>query len=222
MGEARGARDPRRVVADGYDAVAERYLAWSPGRPSGNRAAWLQRAIDEIPPGSDVLDLGCGAGVPMTRALATDGRRVTGVDISARQIELARANVLAATFLQADMTVLDLPPASLDAVVAFYALTHVPRAEHAALLGRILGWLRPGGLLLATMGADDSPDEVEEDWLGAPMFFSHFGARTNRALVRRMGFDIEEAVVAEEPEGRHGTRFLWVMARKPVSHRPSR
>lgn len=222
MGEARGARDPRRVVADGYDAVAERYLAWSPGRPSGNRAAWLQRAIDEIPPGSDVLDLGCGAGVPMTRALATDGRRVTGVDISARQIELARANVLAATFLQADMTVLDLPPASLDAVVAFYALTHVPRAEHAALLGRILGWLRPGGLLLATMGADDSPDEVEEDWLGAPMFFSHFGARTNRALVRRMGFDIEEAVVAEEPEDRHAARFLWVMARKPVSHRPSR
>lgn len=150
----------------------------------------------------------------MTQALATDGRRVTGVDISARQVELARANVPSAIFLQSDMTTLDLPPASLDAVAAFYALTHVPRTEHAALLGRIRGWLRPGGLLIATMGADDSPDEVEEDWLGAPMFFSHFGARTNRALVRRVGFEIVEAVVAEEPEDRHAARFLWVVARK--------
>lgn len=219
MAVPRGPRDPRRIVSDGYDAVADRYLAWSPARPSATRTAWLQRAIDEIPPDSDVLDLGCGAGVPMTRALAVDGRRVTGVDISARQVELARANVPAATFLQADMTALDLPPMSLDAVVAFYALTHVPRAEHAALLGRILGWLRPGGLLLGTMGAYDSPDEVEEDWLGAPMFFSHFGARTNRALVRRVGFDIEEAVVAEEPEDRHSVRFLWVVARKPSTGR---
>ena len=49
------------------------------------------------------------------------------------------------------------------------------------------------------------------------MFFSHFGARTNRALVRRVGFEIVEAVVEAEPEDRHGARFLWVVARKPVS-----
>ena len=84
--------DPRRIVADGYDAIAERYLAWSAERPSPTRSAWLRRAVDAIPPDTDVLDLGCGAGVPMTRALA-EGRRVTGVDLSARQVELARTNV---------------------------------------------------------------------------------------------------------------------------------
>ena len=47
---ARGRRDPRRIVADGYDVVAERYLAWSPGRPSATRKAWLQRALAEIRP----------------------------------------------------------------------------------------------------------------------------------------------------------------------------
>ena len=30
-----------------------------------------------------------------------------------------------------------------------------------------------------------APDAVEPDWLGAPMFFSHHGAKKNRALVRR-------------------------------------
>jgi SAM-dependent methyltransferase len=210
-----GLDDPRRIVADGYDAVAERYRAWSDERPSRTRLTWLARAVERIPAGTDVLDLGCGAGVPMTRALA-DGRRVTGVDISARQVELARAAVPSARFVHADMTALELPPASLDGVVAFYSLTHVPRTDLPSLLGSIHRWLRPGGVLVATMGAQDSPDDVEDDWLGAPMFFSHYGAKKNRALVRQAGFEIETAVVEEEPEDRHAALFLWVIAHRPA------
>jgi SAM-dependent methyltransferase len=151
----------------------------------------------------------------MTRALATE-RHVTGVDISARQIELARAAVPEATFVQADMTALDLAPESLDAVVAFYSLTHIPRADLPDLLAAVHGWLRPGGVLIASMGAQDSPDSVEGDWLGAPMFFSHHGAKKNRALVRRAGFELEEAVVEAEPEDRHDALFLWVVGRRPA------
>lgn len=204
----------RQIVADGYDQVADRYYAWSDARPSAVRLDWLARALERIPTGTDVLDLGCGAGVPMTRALA-DGRRVTGVDISARQIELARAKVPDATFIHADMTALDLPAASLDAVTAFYALTHVPRTDLPALLASIHRWLRPGGVFVATMGAQDAPDEVEADWLGAPMFFSHHGAKKNRSLVRSAGFDLEMAVVESEPADRHDALFLWVVASKP-------
>jgi SAM-dependent methyltransferase len=213
------AYDPRRIVADGYDAIAERYFAWSDARPSPPRLRWLDRTLERVPAGSEVLDLGCGAGVPMTRALA-DGRDVTGVDISARQIELARAAVPGARFIHADMTGLDLPSDSLDAVVAYYSLTHVPRADQPGLLATIHRWLRPGGVLVATMGAQDSPDAVERDWLGATMFFSHYGAKKNRALVRRAGFEIELAVVEEEPEDRHAALFLWVIARKPFEPNP--
>jgi SAM-dependent methyltransferase len=141
---------------------------------------------------------------------------VTGVDISARQIELARAAVPEATFVQADMTALDVQPESLDAVVAFYSLTHVPRADLPVLLAAIHRWLRPGGVFLASLGAQDSPDEVEADWLGAPMFFSHYGAKRNRSLVRNAGFELEEAVVEAEPEDRHDALFLWVVARRPI------
>ncbi len=205
--------DPRRIVADGYDAIAERYFEWSDARPSATRLAWLARADALIPSGTDVLDLGCGAGVPMTRRLAA-GRRVTGVDLSRRQIALARVNVPAATFRQADMTALNLAPASVDAVTAFYSLTHVPRADLPGLLADIHGWLRPDGLLLASMGADDAPDEVEPDWLGVPMFFSHHGAKRNRALVEAAGFEVIEATIDVEPEDRHDARFLWVVARR--------
>lgn len=205
-------RDPKRLVAAGYDVIAQRYLEWSALRPSAVRLRYLQRAIELIPPGADVLELGCGAGIPMTRALAAD-RRVTGVDISAAQVELARRNVPAATFIQADMTTLDFPTASFDAVVAFYSLTHVPRDEQPALLRSIRGWLRPGGVFVASMGAEASPDEIEEDWLGVPMFFSHFGARRNRRLVEEAGLTVEEARIETEPEDRHDARFLWIVAR---------
>jgi SAM-dependent methyltransferase len=150
----------------------------------------------------------------MTKALAA-GRQVTGVDLSARQLELARRNVPEATFIQADMTGLDRPAASLDAVVAFYSLTHLPQAELPGLLTSIHRWLRPGGVFLASMGAYEAQDEIESDWLGVPMFFGHPGAKRNRTLVRRAGFEIETAVVEVEPEDRHDASFLWVVARRP-------
>jgi SAM-dependent methyltransferase len=208
------AADPKKIVADGYDQIAERYLAWSALDPSPERMRYLAQLIDLLPGGAEVLELGCGAGVPVTQALAERGP-VIGVDISAEQIALAERLVPDATFIQADMTELDFPAESFDAVVGFYTLIHIPRDEHAALLRRIVGWLRPGGLFFATMGASDSPDGVEPDWLGAPMFFSHYGAEQNRDLVRRAGLEILSAEVTQEDEDGELVAFLWVAARKP-------
>lgn len=208
------ALDPKRVVEDGYDRIADRYLAWSPLRPSSARVRALDLADELIPLGADVLELGCGAGVPMTARLA-NGRHLSGVDISAEQIRRARRNVPGATFLRADLTTLERPPASVDAVVAFYSLTHVPRDEHGALFARIRSWLRPGGLFLASLGVEDDPGTIEADWLGVDMYFSHFSARVNRHLVAAAGFEIEQAEVLTEPEDRHDARFLWVVARAP-------
>jgi SAM-dependent methyltransferase len=206
--------DPKRIVAEGYDAIAERYLAWSDLRPSPTRLRYLALALELIPAGSDVLELGSGAGIPMTAALAQE-RTVIGVDVSAVQVGMARRNVPSATFLQADMTTVAFEPASFDAVLAFYSLTHVPRDEQLPLIERIRSWLRPGGLFLASMGADDEPGDVEPDWLGVEMYFSHFGARANRRLVERAGLVVEGAELAVEPEDRHDARFLWVIARSP-------
>jgi SAM-dependent methyltransferase len=206
--------DPRDIVARGYDEAAERYLAWSPLRPSEARITYLRRACELIPTGAGVLELGCGAGLPMTAALA-DGRDVTGVDISATQVELARRNVPSATFLQADMTTLTFPPASFDAVVAFYSLTHVPRDDVPALLVRIRDWLRPRGVFIASMGVEDDPGTVEADWLGVEMYFSHYPARRNRRLIEEAGLVLESAEVLVEPEDRFDARFLWVVARAP-------
>ena len=71
--------------------------------------------------------------------------------------------------------------------MAILTLNHVPRDEHAELLNRIAVWLREGGFLLGSLGVDDGPDSIDDDWLGVPMFFSHFDAQTNRRLIAEAG-----------------------------------
>jgi SAM-dependent methyltransferase len=204
------AKGPGDVVSAGYGQIASRYLAWSANAPV--RLRYLSLLLELLQAQSDVVELGCGAGEPVTRRLS-ERHRVVAVDISARQLELAAAHAPSAQLVLADMMDVAFPPSSFDAVVAFYSMTHVPRTSHSDLLVRIVEWLRPGGLVLLTMGSRDNPGGVEQDWLGAPMFFSHFDAATNRALVSRAGIRILSADVVEEDERDPGARFLWVAGR---------
>ncbi|HET9109474.1 MAG TPA: methyltransferase domain-containing protein [Ktedonobacterales bacterium] len=207
-------RAPKRIVEQGYDRVAERHLTWSAGVRQEERLRYTRELLDRLPGGADVLELGCGQGVPTTRLLA-ERFSVTGVDISTSQLEIARREVPGVTFIHADMSSLALPPESLDGVAAFYSLFHVPREEHAPLLARIVAWLRPGGLVVVTMGVRDTPGEVEDDWLGAPMFFSHWDAATNRALVEQAGLRIISAREETADEDGAPVTFLWIVAEKP-------
>jgi cyclopropane fatty-acyl-phospholipid synthase-like methyltransferase len=122
-------------------------------------------------PGARVVDLGCGAGVPATRELASHGLQVLGVDFSAVQLRRAQRLVPGARLVQADMAMFGLRPATVDAVVSFYALIHVPVADQRALFPRIRGWLRPGGYFLVIVGAQRWTGV--EPYLGADMFWDH-------------------------------------------------
>src|SRR5882757_2145072 len=150
--------DPKCLVANAYDEITDSYLERFGA--STVRLHWLSELLARLPTqgGARVLDLGCGAGIPVARALAIAGHAVVGVDGSARQLALARANVRTAEFIHADMTAIDLPARSFDAVAAFYSITHVPRSEHLHLMRRVAEWLKPDGLLVASLGADALPD----------------------------------------------------------------
>lgn len=205
--------DPKRVVEDGFDRIAERHAAWAEETRREERVRYTAALFERLPAGAEVLELGCGAGGSSTRALASRFR-LTGVDLSERSVQMARAAIPGATFLHGDMTRVELPPASFDAVTAFYSIIHVPREEHAALLARIAGWLRPGGWLIAALGARDNAGEFAPDWLGAPMYWSAHDAETNRALVEAAGFEIERAHIETAVELEGPVAFLWVIARR--------
>jgi SAM-dependent methyltransferase len=197
-------------VGDGYDAMGETFASWRQEIVGDPRREWEEDLVSRLDDGARVLELGCGSGSPETRRLA-QRFALTGVDISRRQVERARAAVPEAQFVCADFTELDLPARSYDAVAAFYVFNHVPRDLLAALLVNIHGWLVPGGWLLTAFGVTDMEGWTGE-WLGAQTFFSSFPPEVNSGLVREAGFaiDRDELVEFEEPEG--PVRFQWVLA----------
>jgi len=172
----------RALVRRGYDAISLAYrgddgtAAACSAEDVSRYAGWVAELAGLLRPGARVIDLGCGAGIPATRQLASHGLQVLGVDFSAVQLHRARRLVPAARFVQADMAALHLRPASADAVAAFYSLIHVPLEDQQALFPRIRGWLRPGGYLLAIVGAGQWTGT--EPYLGAGMFWDHAATAT--------------------------------------------
>jgi SAM-dependent methyltransferase len=179
-------------------------------------AGWLHVVRDHVPPGGDVLDLGCGNGIPAAKWLSDNGFQVSGVDLSDTMVQRARELVPRATFLRGDVTSVDevdFEAASFDAVLSFYALIHIPVLDQPAVIARAARWLRPGGLFAATVG-HFAWTGTESDYLGggAPMWWSHPDAAVYRTWVESAGLHID--IQRFVPEGCTG-HALFIATRPP-------
>ena len=201
------------LVSAGYDAIHGRYADWA-GYDTSRRGHYLRLAAElGVLRSGDALDLGCGTGRHATAHLAGAGFQVTGLDLSARSIEVARREVPAARFLVGDMATIAFPAESFDLVTAFYSIIHVPRDDHGRLLRRVARWLRPGGGLIATLGTTGG-EAFADDWHGVPMYWSSWDQRTNRRLVEAAGLEVLVDSVETSVEDGEPVTFQWVVARK--------
>ena len=199
----------RHVVRDGYERVGRAYLAARPR--DGADVALLAGLVSRVGPGARVLDAGCGAGEPVTARLLAGGLEVVGLDLAAAQIQLARRLAGRLTLVQGDLASLPVRDASLDGLVSFYAVIHVPRSEHGQVVAEFHRVLRPGGTALVCLGARDLVEDHDpSSWLGAPMYWSHFDGPTNLALLAEHGFVVVRADTVPDPMG-HG-EHLFVLA----------
>jgi ubiquinone/menaquinone biosynthesis C-methylase UbiE len=213
--EFRYRNEPEKIVALGYDEMARDYGSWALRHERHDRDKYTQLLLDKLPAGAELLELGCGPGDPTTKTLAQH-YKVTANDISESCLELARKNAPGAKFILSDMTVLDFPANSFDAVVAYYAFHHIPRDRYEALINRISKWLRPGGLFMAAMYPYDVENLVTDDWHGATMYWSSFDEDKTLTLIRNAGLTIIEQSLESAIEDGKETTFLWLIATKPA------
>lgn len=206
--------DPKDVVRDGYDTLGGRYLDWTLTVDPVHRLTYQSMVLDRLPGGSLVVEIGCGPAT--TAAVVADRHRYVGVDFSASQLALARAKLPSARFVRADMTEVAFRPGTVDCVLAFYSLIHVPREEQSGVLGAMHEWLRPGGVAAFNMTAGYGDPGGVYAWIDdVPMYWSGFDAETNLGLVRDAGLMIERHEVLENFEDDETVKFLWVVAGKP-------
>lgn len=221
--DAIGNRDPSQLVRAGYDAIADQYLAGvTAARPHGPSYArtveWTRRLLGRLPQGSTVLDIGCGPGVPVDAAIAEAGHRVVGIDLSPRQIDLASQSVPGATFFVADLRDIGVPEGSVDAIVALYSASHLPREAQGPAVATWTRWLRPGGWLLVNLACSDVASRVEENFLGlgTANWTSSWDLATNERLIRDAGLRVADREVLQEPAVYGSEHWLWTLATRPV------
>ena len=149
-GKSRHVRHLFATIADRYDLITV-LLSY------GQDRRWKRRLVALAGPLADhrVLDLACGTG-DIAWLAAGAGARVTGLDVTPRMIELARAKAPAggarpglgpAVFVVGDMGALPFPDASFDVVTTGYGLRNVP--DLAVAVREIARVLRPRGVFLS-------------------------------------------------------------------------
>ena len=205
--------DYKALVKRAYDACAAAYDASRRAEPGIEMRALLARLSD----GDAVLDIGCGAGVPIARSLAAR-YSVTGVDVSPEMIQRAQRNVPTGDFMCADIMSAAFPPANFNAAVAFYSVFHLPRREQPDLFRRIQRWLKPGGYLLCTLSHYSEEGYTEEGFFGVTMYWSNYSLNEYRDILTGLGFELLETQSTgsgyEDATQEEGENHPLILARK--------
>ena len=202
--------DYKETVKAGYNNIAVRYLAERTVDSEDVRL--LDDFIELLAPHAKVLDAGCGAGVPISRSLA-EHFNVTGVGFSEAQIELAKKNVSNAKFLCDDMTRLKFREGTFDGICSYYAIIHIPREEHRLLLLNFYHMLKTGGVALLCLGAENLVNDIDENYLGARMYWSHYDSDTYIKMLNECGFSIMWSRYVKDSTC-EGAGHLFVLAQK--------
>jgi SAM-dependent methyltransferase len=150
-----------------YDNIAPWWDAQQDASTTGMR--FVYRAISLAVRRGKALDVGCGSGGRIITALLDAGFQVTGLDVSAAMLELARRRHPNSSFIHEDICVWS-PAEQYDVIVAWDSVFHAPHAAQRPVIEKLCGALAPGGVLLFTAGGVDG--EITGEMCGQTFYYS--------------------------------------------------
>lgn len=131
-----------------YDVIAD---AWNITR-TALKSDTMELFASLVRDGSSILDVGCGNG-RLLDLLVHRSVQYTGVDVSARLVDIARLRYpsMHHQFVVGDILALPFPDSSFDAIAAISVLHHIPSAAfRQQAVAECYRVLKPGGLCFVT------------------------------------------------------------------------
>jgi trans-aconitate methyltransferase len=192
----------KKNVFEAYNDIAEWFFE---NRSQGvMEKPYLDSLIEIIGKSANVLDLGCGTGVPIMSYLLSRGIQVTGIDASFRMLDIAKRNFPSTDFVQADMRQLSLNR-KFDASIAWHSLFHLPLEDQPSMFQIFKSHLNNNGVLLFTSGK-----EYGEAWVmnnGTNLFHGSLDKHQYRSLLETNGFSILQY---KEDDSERGNANVWM------------
>ena len=138
------------------------------------KVACIQSAISMLQPGSRVLDVGCGTGIPVSELLSNARLEVSGFDISPKMIHYAQSRVKG-TFLVSDMLEYQ-PEGTFAGVFIIFAHLQLSYADFQAAVYKFSLALEPGGILALGQMPADRYVRAESDWDETKTYVENYDA----------------------------------------------
>lgn len=170
------------------------------------------------PPGSSVIDLGCGSG-SLTGRIAQKGYTVTGIDDSEEMLRLAKKEHPDINFIKGNAVTFHLAEEA-DVVFSNAVFHWVDEKDQQEMLSNICRSLKPGGELVCEFGGSGCAETVHGT---LEQCFSHRGLGYRRVfyfptigqyapMLEKAGFRIEYAALFDRPTPQNGTDGLadWI------------
>jgi 2-polyprenyl-3-methyl-5-hydroxy-6-metoxy-1,4-benzoquinol methylase len=182
-------KEVNKILEDGYDKIAESY---NEGRKSKKEInyKYFDALSKYFPKLGKLLDLGCGGGVPASSYFYEKGFDITGVDISSEMIKLAQQNIPNGKFFASDMLECSFPAEEFDVIISTFAIIHIPQHKQKELFEKIFNWLKKDGVAYLVLGYNNIEEDINENWRGVKMYWSHFGADEYKKILNGIGFKI--------------------------------
>ncbi len=200
-----------------YDTRANDWEAAMPGN-LGHKYLEKPAMVSLLPTslsGQSVLCIGVGAGEELEELLERHPTKITGIDISAGLLKIAKSKFPDVELLKMDMTELDLPEASFDLVYSSLAFHYAK--DWDILLSGVAQVLKEGGTLVfsthnpaywrmksATGNSYKNPRGVITDEYTAIIagdvpitYYCHRDAQEILDAVKHAGFEVKEAFTAK-------------------------
>ena len=184
-----------------YDLIAEWYASERvdhTGVPEANALA------SSLPPGSLVLDIGCGNGRPITRSLLNGGHRVVGLDSSGAMLARFAQNCPEAFAIRGIVQSSPFADGAFDAAVAWGVMFHLNPEDAIRAIQNVSRILKRGAPFLFTSGDTDELEAKESKMNDVTFRYFSYSVHSYRRILG----DYDFALVDVHADSGNNTYYL--------------
>jgi SAM-dependent methyltransferase len=163
-----------------YDLIAEWYAS---ERDDQTGVPEVSALASSIPRGALLLDVGCGNGIPISRALLSEGYRVVGLDSSSAMLARYKQNCPEAFAVRGIVESCPFADGVFDAAVAWGVMFHLNHEDAIRAIANISRILKRGAPFLFTSGDEDCLDAKEGTMNGVTFRYFSYSAHSYRRIL---------------------------------------